>query len=452
MSTASSSSDPQALVVEPSAQRLTSTAGRIANGAYSWMQAVHWVHRFARYTSSRAHGPGRLNDTTLRLAQELSRLTPCRPGVAYLVRRLRVSVRTVKYHLGLLRESGLLTYVVIGTRLPGGLNRASEFALTIPAAFDRALGIRTRASDTYIRAITGVSEHGRPVLAFLGRAARRSTRRPGSHATTRRTATPRCTPIPGRSSRSSPPGTTSLPPEAKPDSGYDARVRPERRTVVSPMNAVGRRHQLARELIQQVRWLARAHTPRIAWVVRHVADAGWTAEEVIAVLAQREPARTVHRPSGFLADRLRGAHELYGTAARRQAVVAWWRDSHRAHQMRHTEWDTSWNAPLSASVTHAVETAFDRLCLPPHGSGADGTAAGSPSSEAQAGHAGRDTLTATQVKDLRAAAVYDPSLITTAIEFCGEAHALRLYGTELVVRTRRMTSAGRLVLGRWRAS
>lgn len=452
MRSTTSSSDPLTLAVKPPAQWLRSTAGRIANGAYSWMQAVHWMHRFARFTSIRAHGPRQLNETTLRLAQELARLSPCRPGVAYLVRRLKVSARTVKYHLGLLRETGLLTYVAMGTRLRGGLNHSSEFALTIPAGFDRALGIRTRPSDTYIRAITGVSEHGRPVLALLGRAARRTTRRRGSRTETRRPAAPRCTPMQGRSSTSSRTGTTSLPSEAKPHSSCNARSHREPRTVVPRMNIVGRRHQLARELIQQVHWLARAHTPRIAWIVRHVADAGWTAEEVIAVLAQRDPARTIHRPSGFLADRLRGAHVLYDTAARRRAVVAWWRDSHRATRMRHAEWDTPWNTPHSASVTHAVETAFSQLCLPPHRSGADGATADSSSSAAKTGHAGPGWPTATQVNDLRAAAVYDPSLVTTAIELCGEAHALRLYGIALVTRARRLASASRLILGHRRAS
>ncbi|MER6316473.1 transcriptional regulator [Streptomyces sp. NPDC001581] len=439
------------LSVSAGGQWITSTPGRIANGAYSWMQAVHWVHRFTNFTSTRGHGPRRFNRTTLLVAQELARLEPCRPGVSHLVRRVKASVRTVKYHLGLLRESGLLTYVAKGTRLQGGQNRASEFACTIPPAFDQSLGIRTCPSDRYIRAIAGVSEQGRPVLARLGTLAQRKVRcRSNSSSGTRRSLPRRCTPMLGGSSTSSSAGTTSLPSEAKLDNGRSTTTLPAKRSAVGRrLNTVGRRHQLARELIQQIPWLARAGAPRIAWIVRHVADAGWTAEEVVAVLAQRDPAHTVHRPSGFLADRLRGAHELYNTVARRQAIVDWWRDSRKATQARHAEWDNSWNAPRRASITRAVEAAFDQLCRPHRRQEAGGASA----APAAAGSLLIDLtrLTPAQVGELRAAALHDPSLITTTIDACGEPYARRLYTNELVIRVQRLATAGRLTLHSRRA-
>jgi len=49
----------------------------------------------------------KINDTTLRLARILARYTPCRPGMACLVRSLNVKERCVQYHLGYLREAGV---------------------------------------------------------------------------------------------------------------------------------------------------------------------------------------------------------------------------------------------------------------------------------------------------------------------------------------------------------
>jgi DNA-binding transcriptional ArsR family regulator len=125
----------------------------------------------------------------VRVAQELATLFPCRPGIGYLVRRTGLSERSVEYHLGMLREAGLLAWIVKGTRVSGGPARASEFARMIPVEFDVALGIRTVQRDedapAYTRAVSGIAEAGRELMARLARKASRKVRRPGSKASSR---------------------------------------------------------------------------------------------------------------------------------------------------------------------------------------------------------------------------------------------------------------------------
>ncbi|GAA3078616.1 hypothetical protein GCM10020000_75220 [Streptomyces olivoverticillatus] len=92
--------------IRGAAQWLSATTSRIAGDAHSWMQAVHWVLEAALHP--------RFCTTTLRVARVLAELNPCRPGVAYLMRRLQLGERMVQYHLAALRETGLLVYVAKG--------------------------------------------------------------------------------------------------------------------------------------------------------------------------------------------------------------------------------------------------------------------------------------------------------------------------------------------------
>jgi hypothetical protein len=110
-------------------------------------------------------------------------------------------------------------------------------------------------------------------------------------------------------------------------------------------NHVRRRFRLASELVEQVPWLHRAAVPRVAWVIRRVADAGWTAAEVIAWLHLLESPARVHRPSGLLARRLRGAEEVWPTAAGRAAAVEADRDSPRSARERRAEFASTCAAP-----------------------------------------------------------------------------------------------------------
>jgi hypothetical protein len=86
------------LWVPKTRQWASTTSGRIAGDGYSWMQAVHWVVGSGLYEPRRSHGP-KMGPTTVLIAQFLAELTPCRPGVDYLMRRTGLEKRSVQYHL-----------------------------------------------------------------------------------------------------------------------------------------------------------------------------------------------------------------------------------------------------------------------------------------------------------------------------------------------------------------
>ncbi|MFJ7244506.1 winged helix-turn-helix domain-containing protein [Kitasatospora sp. NPDC098652] len=417
------------LLVPDPAQWISTTSGRIAPDPYTWLQAVHWVRDAQVHTPARTHGP-RFGNTTVRIAELLAQLTPCRPGVDYLVRMLKVSERTVQYHLSILRESGLLTYTLKGSRIRQAAARASEFVRTIPTAFDETIGLRTVSSQTFIRTVVGVvSDESRLALARLGKKAartvRRTKRRGARKAGINSSAKPsRCTPMGAGAVTSSPAAPTNNPSEGDLGNGKDQEVRPEKR-IRRKLNAVGRRHQLALELVRQVPWLSGSPVARIAWAVRHLADAGWTANEVIAVLAQRAPARRVHRPVGFLTARLVGAELLYDTAAKRAAIVAWWRDSPQAAKERHAEWQSTWQAPRSFAVRRLVQAAWTSATRREPLVALDEE----PTSDEQ-----REV----RVTAWRQYLTGRPELVTSALALAGRDQAEQIYGHDLVERVLRL--------------
>jgi DNA-binding transcriptional ArsR family regulator len=437
-------------VPEPG-QWMSTTGSRIAPTGESWFEAVYWFYKYGHYTSDRSHGPQRVGPTTLRLAQLLARLKECRPGVDVLVEWLQLSERTVQYHLRILREAGLLAYLSRGTRISGVGGRATEFERTIPPVFDDAAGVRTGPSDTHIRAVRGFCEDRIPLLKELHTEARRLLNPKRTKGANRRTGkgasrTPSCTPRVVSTSGSSSTGGTSSPSESKLANGQhesSTPKKPTRRTT----NHVRRRYQLAAELTQQIAWLGRAAVPRIAWIVRHVADAGWTAAEVIAVVGQDAPARHIRRPSGFLASRLSGAHQnrLYDTPAKRAVVVEWWRDSRRTQQDRHTEWEGGWQRPASRAVTREVEAAFEQLQQP-----GDLREEHCELAVGDDGLVALEQLSRDEVIELRAAALKDPALVRATIRACGEVYARRLFTSALVDQVQRLTGLGRTVVHSWR--
>jgi DNA-binding transcriptional ArsR family regulator len=415
------------LPVPAAEQWISTTSSRIAPDPYTWMQAVHWAHDVGARTPVRSHGP-RFGPTTVLLAQQLAQLNPCRPGVDFLARVLRVSTRTVKYHLAILREAGLLTYRVKGTRVRQERACASEFARTIPIVFDNALGVRTAPSDTFIRAVVGVSEQGRTQLARLGKKAARAVRRKA-----RKTKKPSfsgtsdCTPMKGGSCTVSPAALTSSPSEGELRSGKTSSSPARRGKTRKALNAVGRRYQLSLELVRQVPWLAGTPVARVAWAVRHLADAGWTAHEVIAVLALRAPSDRIHRPSGFLTARLAGTELLFDTPAKRANLVAWWRDSRHATRERHAEWSSSWAAPRSNAVTRLVRDAFAA-------SRRQQQFVELPQEPTDAEHAEVRTLAWRQYL------AGQPELVASALALVGRDKAEQIYGADLVERVVRLTA------------
>lgn len=446
------------LFVPEASQWLTTTSGRVALDGYSWMQAVHWVAGAGVYEPRRhrSHGPRSFGPTTVRVAQELAELFPCRPGIEYLVRRTGLSERSVEYHLQMLRESGLLAYVVRGTRVRGEAARASEFARMVPLEFDVALGIRT-AGEGAGRRMTGIAEAGRELIAVLSkkaaqkvrkRRAKRSSKAPvkGSKGGAREgvvTAVSdeaRCTPMVGSSRSVFSAGTTSFPSENKLASGQSDSPTPKKvNRGRQKLNSVGRRFQLAGELIRQVPWMGRAAVPRIAWILKEVSDAGWTADEVIAFLDLGEAPERVHRPSGFLAGRLASAVALWPTAEGRARAVQAYRDSRRAEQARHQEWEGHWQAPTSESVRRLVAEAF----IPRQQQPVDDA-----QGEVLTERTEIDDLDQEQRQELLAMAKEEfergeTTLVMGSVETYGQAAAARLYGADLVHRVLRFASGSR---------
>ncbi|MFG2716198.1 transcriptional regulator [Streptomyces goshikiensis] len=460
------------LFVAEASQWLSTSSGRIAGEGYSWMQAVHWVAGSGLYQPRRhrSHGPRSFGPTTVRVAQELAALSPCRPGIKYLMRRVGLSERAVQDHLRILRETGLLAWIVKGTRVAGDGGQASEFARMIPVEFDVALGIRTVQRDqdapAYTRAVSGIAESGRELIAKLAKKASRKVRKPRAKTSSRTSARgaceeadqgvvtavsgeARCTPKQVGSCSSSPTATTSLPSETtdiasgksesstRKVSGYKARG----------INAVGRRYQLAAELIREIPWLGRASAPRIAWVVRHVADAGWSAAEVQGWLHARGEVDTVHRASGLLATLLRGAHEIVRTPEARAGMVSDWRDSRSAAARRHQELEAVPQGPRSqAAKAEWMPYVTAGQALPADYDKTSGTVA-----DQNVGHA----MSAHEVEEMRAQAKAEYSngqnaLVRVIITGSGRGAAEVIFGAELVHRalniprpTRHMATANR---------
>ncbi|MFD4397264.1 winged helix-turn-helix domain-containing protein [Kitasatospora sp. NPDC058478] len=333
------------LAVAASGQWASTTSGRIVTDTYSWLQAVHWVDGSGLALTPKS-GP-KFGPTTVRVAQELTKLTEVRPGVEYLMRVLKLSERTVQYHLAHLRNAGLLAYVELGTRIarsenqPSGAFRTSHFALTIPQAFDQALGIRTTGEGPD-RRMTGIAEVGRQTIARLGKLASKAVRRRKKTKISKR----RCTPVVGGSL--TPPADQS--PSATRLEG-NGPINTTKKSNRGPhRNRVSRRFQLAAELRRRVLWLGKSDPARLAWVLTDVADAGWTATEVEAWLSLLDQPDHVRRPSGLLAHRLGAATLLWPTKEHRaRAAEAQRERSHRAAKARAAVADGFMTGPTSAT-------------------------------------------------------------------------------------------------------
>lgn len=455
------------LYVPDAWQWLPTSTGRIAPDGYSWMQAVHWVAGSGMYKPRRhrSHGPRSFGPTTVFVAQLLAELSPCRPGIEYLMRRTGLSERAVQNHLQMLRETGLLAYVSKGTRVSGEPPQASEFARMVPVEFDDALGIRTAGEGTG-RRMTGIAEAGRELMARLAKKAARKVRR--RSATSSRTGAKgarkaaseasvtavsdgsRCTPMGGGADGSSTAGTTSLPPESKLASGGGKPSIPKKskgKAGRRKLNKVGRRFQLARELTQELDWLRGCSVPRIAWVARDVADAGWTVTDVKGWLHFRGEAARVRRGSGLLAVLLSNAVTVLDTPEKRAAAVEQWRSAqeaarrHRIQRVRARaeRYEGDWEAPSSRAVQRDVEAAFAQVRE---------TANGGHHQDQDHAADSQDAPTEAAVEQLcqeaeQRLASGDTSLIIVTVDAMGREAAERVYGERLVRRALQLESCSR---------
>ncbi|TVP36476.1 hypothetical protein A3L22_28755 [Streptomyces griseus subsp. griseus] len=461
------------LFVPEACQWLSTTAGRVALEGYSWMQAVHWVAGSGLYQPRRhrSHGPRAFGPTTVRVAQELAQLSPCRPGIGYLMRRTGLSERSVEYHLGMLREAGLLAYVVRGTRIRGEKAQASHFARVIPTVFDEALGVRTVLRDDtapeYMRAPCGIAEAGRELMAKLAAKAARKVRKPrsktGSKASGKRSrkgaqqglaagvsGEARCTPMQVGTSAVFSAGGTYPPPEEKLASGEAKSPIPKKSTKRAggrpKQNKVGRRFQLAGELVQELDWLRGCSMPRIAWVVRGVADAGWTVTDVRAWLHLRGEVTRVRRGSGLLAVLLAEAESILDTPAKRAEAIEQWRGAqeaarrHRIERVRaRTElYDGDWARPNSRAVLREVEAAFAQVR-----DAATGGRRQDPGDVAD-DHALAPEPSEPELAELRAAAAGELMRgETTLIRSLDPEMALRVFGERMVARADQLEAGSR---------
>ncbi|WP_406483816.1 transcriptional regulator [Streptomyces platensis] len=469
------------LYVPEARQWLSTTSGRVAPEGYSWMQAVHWVAGSGLYEPRRhrSHGPRSFGTTTVFIAQMLAELSPCRPGLAYLMRRTGLSERAVEYHLAMLREAGLLAYVVRGTRVRGEQAQASEFAWTIPTEFDVALGIRT-AGDGTERRMTGMAEAGRVLMARLAKKASRRVRRPRSKPPSKSPSKSpskaarggadgasgtavsggsRCTPMGGGADGSSTAGATYSPPESKLASGASKSPTPKKSKAKAgrrTLNRVGRRYQLARELTEELDWLRGCSVPRIAWVARHIADAGWSTTDVHAWLAFRGEAARVRRASGLLATLLKDAEKILDTPEKRQLAREQWRAGQEAARReriqqvraRHERFEGDWQPPTSRAVQQQVDAAFAAVRE---------VASGRTRFDADPGQAlpdlpdGVASLDEAEIAQARAEAAQrlalgDTDVIEDAVAAMGPELAEQLYGRTLLRRARQLAAGSRSTL------
>ncbi|MFI2913959.1 hypothetical protein ACG2OD_37785 [Streptomyces sp. PDY-4] len=209
---------------------------------------------------------------------------------------------------------------------------------------------------------------------------------------------------------------------------------------------MGRRFQLARELIQELDWLRGCSVPRIAWVARNVADAGWTVTDVRGWLHLRGEAARVRRGSGLLAVLLAGAETVLDTPQKRADAVEEWRGAqeaarrHRIQQVRaRTErYEGNWAAPTSRAVRREVEAAFAQVTEAASGGrrqdlsdGADDQALAPEPSEQE-------------LAELRAAAAGELMRgETTLIRSLDPEMALRIFGARLVRRADQLEDGSR---------
>ncbi|WP_086560969.1 helix-turn-helix domain-containing protein [Streptomyces africanus] len=403
-------------------QWLDTTSGRITTCPHSWMQAVHWIAGSGLYTPARNDGP-KFGPTTIALAQEISALKECRPGVDYLARKLKVSERTVQYHLGMLREAGLLVYRSKGTRVRGEGGRASVFERTIPAVFDEALGIRTIGEGATRRPVGAAEEHRSTLGKLAKKAARKARRRPRRKSSS---AERRCTPMQGGSTGTSSADRTYSPPESKLASGQEKSQHPKKaKRGQRTLNKVGNRYKLGREATTTIPWLNGASVPRISWVLSEFADAGWTVREVQAVAESIPmPAYGVKRPSGMLADRLRGKAGM--TKTMRAAYVAMWEESRAAAKDRHTGYDDLGTGPKSPAARRAMDEAFAAI---------QARLAPVEEEPVTVVPVAIEDLTKQEVAAMRVEAMKDPDLILVSLELIGERDTRRLYSNRLVDQT-----------------
>ncbi|MFE4019268.1 hypothetical protein ACFXPZ_17925 [Streptomyces sp. NPDC059101] len=269
-----------ALIHDVRDQELDTTASRQLRRGEDFLDAAHHMITSGYHPKA---GP-----TTLRLARLFAaRMRTSRDGhfafaVDATARALKVSRRTVMYAARALRELGLIAYIEHGTKTnvlrtkgtwsPGDGYRgtATLFAALAPPAYDAAHG-RRLAGHGYHARIIGVTPHGRA--------------RAVAEARRRATTAARCTP-------SVVVTTDHLQQQVDEGKNNTARTRTPRKTPTSPrpthphITPARCAHNIAvaEQIQREIWWLHRTCPRKLAYALRPLLHAGWTAHSLTAEL------------------------------------------------------------------------------------------------------------------------------------------------------------------------
>ncbi|MBW1601415.1 helix-turn-helix transcriptional regulator [Streptomyces sp. JJ66] len=284
-------------------QEVSATPARRAQPR-AWLRAVAWV------AGAGVH-PG-VNGTTRRVAAELARRMDYTEGTVLYgldgtAARLGLSRATVKRHVRVLREAGLLAWVRHGSRtnlrLPGRryAGTATVYAATIPPGYDHALGHRLDGTG-YGARVAGFTSAGRG-LATAGRAPAadantlaRSGRSPAGEpqSRTRDPGVPKAV-LGGRLNN-----TSSARRRRSPGPGQSRRPGAGR----TPRQ-VARDIALARQVRPLVGWTQTEGLRRLAFALRPLIDAGLSAHDIAAELHAWYLTWRPRRPAAYIIARLR---------------------------------------------------------------------------------------------------------------------------------------------------
>ncbi|MFE3553356.1 hypothetical protein ACFXKW_00505 [Streptomyces sp. NPDC059193] len=427
--------------VRGDAQSVERTGSRRAEPR-AWLRSVVWLVGAGPHPQA---GP-----STVKVAEDLaSRMDFSLSLVLYdldgTVARTGLSRATVKRHVRYLRELGALVWVRHGSkrnlRLPGRAYTATAtiYGAVIPPVYDAAMGHRLVGSGYHAR-VCGVTEAGRAQAVGAARAAAKPNRKPKWKTERKQAAGER-----RRAGRE--PHSLGRYPQSSSAAGTFPPPEKSRR-----LNRFGTRLRLAVQLIAQVTWLRGCSVRRIAWVARHVADAGWSVVDVLAWLYFRGGTAIghVHRASGLLATLLAGAEAALSTPEKRNSLVEDWRRSqeamrrHRVPYVRHQReaFDGDWQAPSDPAVRQHVIDAYATAFRPAGHTSPGGADDGVPQPQYTSirwEDLDREELAEGRALVERQLLAGDPSTVVNAVHLVGRPTAERLYGADLVHRAEQLT-------------
>ncbi|MEU7688764.1 helix-turn-helix domain-containing protein, partial [Streptomyces spectabilis] len=305
------------LVQDPEHHGIATTASRRLRRAHDFLAAAHFMVDSGFHPDA---GP-----TTLRLAAAFAaRMHRSKDGhLAFsaeaTARQLGLSRRAVYRHTRVLRELGLLAYVEHGskrnvlrtrhgsawTREHGYRGTATIFAAVAPPVWDRAMGHKT-AGEGYTARVTGVTDSGR--RRATASAAERRRQRPSQPRRTPVDNTRPCTPsvMPPQ-----PPAPAPVRREKK-----DSTTR--RRATPSPVRALRLKgstgwtpaetaHAMGQARSVQIRtwWTQGFCLRQLAFALRPLLAAGWTAQEITRELSRWTVRRRPRHPAAYITAEIR---------------------------------------------------------------------------------------------------------------------------------------------------